>query len=712
MQLPQQQQTSQQSQQQQQQPPQQQQSHQQQLSQIHSSTSSTKQSQQLSIQSQPPSAPSTTSTTPVGNGSEQVFYYSPYSVHDSSPQSLPEDQLEQPGEYEYWDDKMEYSDSSLNGTIMTDYDIEEEHCIPRTRPSGQITVVQPVQHQIVDGQHKYYKVGRMSNGASTASFTIRERPSNPPQSSTSAASTPTGEATCAVCGDGCAKLHYGVLACYGCKGFFRRTLTGKYRYVCRFGNNCVVDKFQRNSCRYCRFNRCLEVGMDPKAVRPDRDLTGKQKVPRVRKRAIDDELINHMMRLQGDDWSRKIPVDAKVLLMQLLNIESKVSKGDQNNSIQGEKYVNNKNISLRELFEQKPNLSGRRTEMRYEPYRMARSEELSKIAHRGAIAAVDWVDSLAEIGDFADTEDKISLVKACYAPLTIFNFSARTAQNTKNPDILCLCSYSYVPRKLPPEFNGTNHLSNNLIDRTLNELVAPLRKLNLREEEVVPLKAIIILNNTAKGLSPQAQEQVFELRNKIQDMLFQVVKELHHPIYNPSSRFGNLLLLLPTITTLSGVMCENMQFCQVFGQRSNLEPLLTELFNDPNDQSGQTDTMSPPLFDGTEVNLQPFFQDNFSKCPQTTSVEKNDVCTQTEPENCLSPMNSLSSISLISSMSSSEHGRNRSPSIEILQNDELQEVVNLESFESIFEELNNPEFSPENLFDHNQDIFNMNHGPL
>ena len=39
-----------------------------------------------------------------------------------------------------------------------------------------------------------------------------------------------------------------------------------------------------------------------------------------------------------------------------------------------------------------------------------------------------------------------------------------------------------------------SHLSNNLIDRTLNELVVPLRKLNLREEEFVPLKAIIILN--------------------------------------------------------------------------------------------------------------------------------------------------------------------------------------------------------------------------
>lgn len=70
----------------------------------------------------------------------------------------------------------------------------------------------------------------------------------------------------------------------------------------------------------------------------------------------------------------------------------------------------------------------------------------------------------------------------------------------------------------------------------------------------MPLKAIIILNPNAKGLSLEAQKNVADLRDRIQDMLFQVVKELH-PSYNASSRFGNLLLLLPTITVRT---CENL----------------------------------------------------------------------------------------------------------------------------------------------------------
>uniref|UniRef100_A0A1I7WMY5 Nuclear receptor domain-containing protein n=1 Tax=Heterorhabditis bacteriophora TaxID=37862 RepID=A0A1I7WMY5_HETBA len=457
----------------------------------------------------------------------------------------------------------------------------------------------------------------------------------------SSASTPTasyhikdkstsGEAICAVCGDGHAKLHYGVLACYGCKGFFRRTLTGKYRYACRFGNNCIVDKYQRNSCRYCRFNRCIEVGMDPKAVRPDRDLTGKQKVPRLRKKPIDEELLSHVLRLHGDDWSRKLNNDVRILLLQLMNIEAKV-------------------IRL-VLFKQY-----------YFIYMYIILNTLRFLFILLVIIFTFVINKYYLLTRKCNVHFQVALVKSCYSPLTIFNFSARTAQNTKNPDILCLCSHSYVPRRLPSEFNETNHLSNVLIDRTLNELVAPLRKLNLKEEEIVPLKAIIILNPNTKGLSDKARVAIGDLRDKVQDMLFQIVKELH-PIYTASSRFGNLLLLLPTITTLSGLMSENMQFCQAFGGRQSGDPLLSEMFGDFkskfDDPTISSSSISPPLYENpaeiTLDSISPPMLDSPSLMMSSirgrfSNIRKVDVYTQTEFDGSISPISqSRSSNSLIS----------------------------------------------------------------
>ncbi|KAL3982597.1 Zinc finger C4 type (two domains) family protein [Acanthocheilonema viteae] len=475
-------------------------------------------------------------------------------------------------------------------------------------------------------------------------------------------------AVCAVCGDGHAKLHYGILACYGCKGFFRRTLTGKYRYVCRFGNNCIVDKYQRNSCRYCRFQRCLEVGMDPKAVRPDRDLTGRQRVPRLRKRQINEEYLNHMrsgssnffkLRLQDDDWSRKLSVESRILLMKLMNIESKIVKGDDTSSTRNNTKNSFKTVSLRKLFKQRPVLDSRSTKILYEPYRMAQLDELPQISHRGAMAAVDWVDSLAELADITNTEDKVALVKACYSPLTIFNFSTRTAQNTDNPDILCLCSFSYVPRKLPLEFTQTNQLSDDLINRTLNELVVPLRKLKLKEEEVVPLKAVIILNPNAKGLSVAAQQVVSDLRDRVQEVLFEVIKELN-PTYTATARFGNLLLLLPTIMTLSGTMNKDLQFVQALARGQKEDNLLNEMFaemygklDDPVISTSSLSSLENPA----EISLK-----CASSSHQSITVNGNvikegkfrmDSSTQTYPDDSLK--GSLSSSSFCKSLTPPSH---------------------------------------------------------
>ncbi|KAM3821516.1 nuclear receptor subfamily 4 group A member 3 isoform 1-T1 [Vipera latastei] len=87
--------------------------------------------------------------------------------------------------------------------------------------------------------------------------------------SPSSRSSSSGEGTCAVCGDNAACQHYGVRTCEGCKGFFKRTVQKNAKYVCLANKNCLVDKRRRNRCQYCRFQKCLSVGMVKEVVRTD-----------------------------------------------------------------------------------------------------------------------------------------------------------------------------------------------------------------------------------------------------------------------------------------------------------------------------------------------------------------------------------------------------------------------------------------------------------
>ncbi|TWW57036.1 nuclear receptor subfamily 4 group A member 1 isoform X1 [Takifugu flavidus] len=82
--------------------------------------------------------------------------------------------------------------------------------------------------------------------------------------------SPSGtESCCAVCGDNASCQHYGVRTCEGCKGFFKRTVQKNSKYVCLANKDCPVDKRRRNRCQFCRFQKCLAVGMVREVVRTD-----------------------------------------------------------------------------------------------------------------------------------------------------------------------------------------------------------------------------------------------------------------------------------------------------------------------------------------------------------------------------------------------------------------------------------------------------------
>lgn len=72
---------------------------------------------------------------------------------------------------------------------------------------------------------------------------------------------------CKICGDKSSGIHYGVITCEGCKGFFRRAQTSSANYTCPRNNTCVIDRNNRNRCQSCRLRKCIAFGMSRDAVK-------------------------------------------------------------------------------------------------------------------------------------------------------------------------------------------------------------------------------------------------------------------------------------------------------------------------------------------------------------------------------------------------------------------------------------------------------------
>ncbi|XP_008411928.1 nuclear receptor subfamily 1 group D member 1-like isoform X1 [Poecilia reticulata] len=108
---------------------------------------------------------------------------------------------------------------------------------------------------------------------------------------------------CKVCGDIASGFHYGVHACEGCKGFFRRSIQQNINYkMCVKNENCLIMRMNRNRCQHCRFKKCLSVGMSRDAVRFGR-------IPKREKQRLLDEMQSYMNSLNE---SAAMDIDSSV----------------------------------------------------------------------------------------------------------------------------------------------------------------------------------------------------------------------------------------------------------------------------------------------------------------------------------------------------------------------------------------------------------------
>uniref|UniRef100_A0A1S4GSI7 Uncharacterized protein n=1 Tax=Anopheles gambiae TaxID=7165 RepID=A0A1S4GSI7_ANOGA len=109
--------------------------------------------------------------------------------------------------------------------------------------------------------------GYINTESSVSSLDDLKSLEDPPCSDASSTTTAKTFVACKVCGDKASGYHYGVTSCEGCKGFFRRSIQKQIEYRCLRDGKCLVIRLNRNRCQYCRFKKCLSVGMSRDSVR-------------------------------------------------------------------------------------------------------------------------------------------------------------------------------------------------------------------------------------------------------------------------------------------------------------------------------------------------------------------------------------------------------------------------------------------------------------
>lgn len=326
---------------------------------------------------------------------------------------------------------------------------------------------------------------------------------------------------CAICGDRATGKHYGAASCDGCKGFFRRSVRKNHLYTCRFKRNCVVDKDKRNQCRYCRLRKCFRAGMKKEAVQNERDRIS------CRRPSYDDGQSNGGLNLTT-------LLNAEMYCRQRVG-EMVMPFPPQMGSPMVEPSIVNKKI--------------------------ANIADVCESMKQQLLILVEWAKYIPSFGDLP-LDDQVALLRA-HAGEHLLLGLARRSMHLK--DILLLGNDFIIPRHSPEvEISRIG-------SRIMDELVTTLREVHVDDTEFACLKAIVFFDPYAKGLSDS--QKIKSLRYQVQTSLEDYINDRQ---YDSRGRFGEILLTLPALQSITWQMIEQIQFAKLFGM-AKIDNLLQEM---------------------------------------------------------------------------------------------------------------------------------------
>ncbi|EFO19856.2 hypothetical protein LOAG_08636 [Loa loa] len=399
---------------------------------------------------------------------------------------------------------------------------------------------------------------------------------------------------CTVCGDQATGRHYGTIACNGCKGFFRRTIRRGYRYTCRFSSNCNIDKHNRAVCRSCRYMRCINAGMKIDAVQNERDVIGRrnnhtpsaspstsvtaaaaQSTTNNGSPNIKFEQTKTTNRKQSSRNGSEMQFMVSSTTSSSSSSNSTLPSWDTPRSLLESLLLSEKKMqSLRETIIKQtdvPLLTKNQLCGTNDAGRTATIRDIYASIHGQLLLVIEWAKTLSPFAALS-TDDQTALLKNYASQHIILGVSYRSKDNS---NFLKLLNDSCIPRC--GDHNSTEYLENIYFrdcERIMDQLVAPMKFLKIDDVEFVALKACVLFNPVAKGLSSGCVMDILATRRRIFGALEHYIST---KIPTDVNRIGDLtFFILSPLQALANAVCEDVLVFKLSGV-ANIDQLMEEL---------------------------------------------------------------------------------------------------------------------------------------